>query len=145
MVKLDSVRSQVLSLVNNRTLVAAFIGGTSGIGEYTLRELVSAHGTRGKGLRVYIVGRKAHAAEKIIADCLRICPKGKFQFVKAMDLALLSDVDSVCERITSLEKERQGDTNARLDFLVMSAATLLVKGRLGNINLTFRLVLQLTS
>ena len=127
MVKIDLVRSCNSTLVKSHPLVAVFVGGTSGIGEYTIRALAATHASQGKGLRVYIVGRNAAAAEKTISDCLKKCPTGQFQFVQAKDLALLKDVDRVCAEITRLENENEnanGET-PRVDLLVMSQATFL--------------------
>lgn len=122
MVNLDIVHASNTKLVHSHPLVAVFVGGTSGIGEYTLRALAATHGKDGKGLRAYIVGRKAAAAEKTIAHCASICPKGQFLFVKAGDLSLMKDVDRVCAEITQLEKKESAKNGekARIDVLVMS-------------------------
>ena len=121
MVKLDIVRSSISDLVKSQPLVAVFVGGTSGIGEFTVQALAATHGNKGKGLRVYIVGRNASAAEKTIAECRVICPNGQFIFVKAQDLSLLNDVDRVCEEIMQLERNEKSDSGAAsIDILVMS-------------------------
>ncbi|KAL9622233.1 MAG: hypothetical protein Q9160_003416 [Pyrenula sp. 1 TL-2023] len=123
MVQLHVVRAANAALVKSQPIVAVFVGGTSGIGEYTLRALAGVHSDSGKGLRLYIVGRKAAAAETIISDCQRICPAGQFKFMQADDLALLKDVDLVCEKIVqSEEAESQADQKPRIDLLVMSQA-----------------------
>lgn len=123
MVRLNVVRAANAALVNSQPLVAVFVGGTSGIGEYTLRALASTHSDKGKGLRVYIVGRKAAAADAIIADCQRVCPAGQFKFVQADDLALLKDVDRVCEEIVKNEEvEGQDGQKPGIDLLFMSQA-----------------------
>lgn len=123
MAQIEAVRAATKSLLQSQPLVAAFVGGTSGIGEYTIRALASSHPSEGDGLRVYIVGRNAKAAQTIISDCTRICPNGQFSFVQAEDLSLLKDVDRVCAKIIQLEGERasQGQ-KPRLDLLVMSQA-----------------------
>lgn len=69
MVKLQAIRAGNSKLVNSQSLVAVVVGGTSGIGEFTLRALVSSHLAKGNGLCIYIVGRNAEAAKKIISDC----------------------------------------------------------------------------
>jgi len=89
MVSLNVVRSCNAALVKSQPLVAVITGGTSGIGEHTVRTLATIHETEGRGLRVYIVGRKEAAAKAIIADCLKACPAGDFRFVQAGDLSLL--------------------------------------------------------
>ena len=121
MVQNDLVRASISDLVRSRPLVAVFVGGTSGIGEFTIQVLATTHGSDGKGIRVYIVGRNAAAAEKTIAECRSKCPSGEFIFVKANDLSLLSDVDRVCAEITELEEKNKADGEApRIDILVMS-------------------------
>ncbi len=121
MVQLDVVRSCNSTLIKTQPLVAIFVGGTSGIGEHTIRALAVTHSDKGKGLRLYIVGRNADAAKKIISDCVRVCPGGQFQFVQAGDLALLRDVDHVCAEIIRIE-EHENANGARVDLLVMSQA-----------------------
>lgn len=123
MVKLDVVRSSNEALVKAQPLVAVFAGGTSGIGEYSIRALAARHAEQGKGLRVYIVGRASEAAKKIITDCSNLCPNGQFRFVKAEDLALLRDVDRVCAEIIRLEEETPAHGRPpRVDLLVMTQA-----------------------
>lgn len=122
MVKIDVVRSCISQVIQTQPFVAVFVGGTSGIGENTIRALATIFPDNGRGLRVYIVGRNADAAKKIIADCVRICALGQFRFVQAEDLSSLNDVDRVCSEITRSE---EGDTNggtAKVDLLVMSQA-----------------------
>ncbi|MCJ1284588.1 hypothetical protein MMC26_003921 [Xylographa opegraphella] len=121
MVQIDRVRSCNSTLVKTQPLVAVFVGGTSGIGENTIRALAAAHSDQGKGLRLYIVGRNAEAAKKIIAECVHVCPRGQFRFVQAGDLALLKDVDHVCSDITRMEEEENAKGgHGRVDLLVMS-------------------------
>ncbi len=79
-------------------LVAVFVGGTSGIGEYTLKAL-AAHSTNS---RVYLVGRAQDAADRIIKECQELSPSSHFEFIKA-DISLLNVVDEVCDRIKSKE------------------------------------------
>ena len=121
MVQIDLVQSSISDLVKSQPLVAVFIGGTSGIGQFTIKALAANHGSNGKGIRVYIVGRNAAAAENTIAECRRTCPSGQFVFVKARDLSLLGDVDSVCAEIIELEEINNSDGGSpRIDILVMS-------------------------
>ncbi|MCJ1393101.1 hypothetical protein MMC18_005973 [Xylographa bjoerkii] len=123
MVQIDAVRSCNSTLINTQPLVAVFVGGTSGIGENTIRALATNHSDQGKGLRLYIVGRNVDAAKKIIAECVRLCPVGQFRFVQAGDLALLKDVDRVCSEITRIEEDQNTNGEpARVDLLVMSQA-----------------------
>lgn len=124
MVALPVVRASNTTLVQSHPLVAVFVGGTSGIGEYTIRALAATHGDQGKGLRIYIVGRNAAAAEQTIAYCRSVCSRGQFLFVKADDLSLLKDVDRVCAEIIRLEEKESALNRGkpRLDILVMSQA-----------------------
>lgn len=130
MISLDTIHAANIKLVNSQAIVAVFIGATSGIGEYGVRALADAHGTHGKGLRLYLVGRKEEAANKIFAECRKICPAGQFIFVTSNDLSLLKGVDRVSSHIMSLEEteaSKNGGT-ARIDFLVMCQGIVNVSG-----------------
>ncbi|KAJ9602121.1 hypothetical protein H2200_013481 [Cladophialophora chaetospira] len=120
MVQLNTARAANTALFQSRPFVAVFAGATSGIGEATLRALAAAHGTNGKGLRVYVIGRKKEATEKILAECVKTCPNGKLVFVQASDLSLLEEVDRVCAEITKAEKDTVGTGSANIDLLCMS-------------------------
>ena len=134
MVRFDIVQSSNKTLINTQPLVAVFVGGTSGIGEYTIRALANTHGTQGKGLRLYIVGRNTSAAENIIAECTRTCPGADFRFIRAGNLALLKDVDSACAEIIRLEEaEKAKGRSARIDMLYMSQGYVAFNGREGNV------------
>jgi len=124
MVNLDIVRSTNTTLVTSQPLVAVFVGGTAGIGEFSIRSLASTHGSNGKGLRAYIVGRNAKKAETIISDCQKACPNGKFIFLRADDLALLKDVDRVCAELIKFEEKEAAalGQKPKIDILVMSQA-----------------------
>ena len=124
MVQLETVRSANATLVQKQPLVAVFSGGTSGIGEYTLKALATDHGESGKGLRIYLVGRNATAATRIFSECRETCPKGEYEFVQANDLSLIKDVDRCCDTIITMERERSGSDQARIDLLYMSHADL---------------------
>lgn len=117
MVRLNDVKAANSALARKQPLVAVFVGGTAGIGEYTVRALTQ-HAANGPGLRLYLVGRKLSAAEALITECRAKFPAGEYHFVKAHDLALLKDVDRVSAEIVRLERERTD--NPRIDVLVMS-------------------------
>ena len=118
MVALEEVRRANAALVQKQPLVAVFAGGTSGIGEFTLRALVRTHAqNKGQGLRVYIVGRNQQKTESIISDCKAIYADGEFTFIKAQDLSLLKDVADVSRRITEAER---ATSYARIDLLFMT-------------------------
>lgn len=133
MVQLRIVRAYNENLVKNHHITAVFVGGTSGIGEYTMRALASTVGTSGRGLRAYIIGRNQRAADTIIADCLKISPTGDFRFVKANDLSLLQDVDRVCREITSMEALAADGGKPYIDLLVLSQAWFAFGGKLERI------------
>ncbi|KAI1132834.1 putative short-chain dehydrogenases/reductase [Nemania abortiva] len=75
-------------------LVAVFIGGTSGVGEYTLK----AFTRYARAPKVIIVGRSQEAADRILAECRQLSPDGHFEFIRA-DVSLLKNVDDVCRQI----------------------------------------------
>ncbi|KAK9235145.1 putative oxidoreductase ENV9 [Lipomyces kononenkoae] len=130
MVQLDVVRACNNALVKRQAITAVFVGGTSGIGEYSLRALASTHGTSGRGLRVYLVGRNEVAAMTIIAECKKACPAGEFHFVQASDLASLIEVDRVCRQIVNAEESCTAGKTACVDLLVLTQAYFAFGGRL---------------
>lgn len=79
-------------------LVAVFVGGTSGVGEYTLKAFVKYALIP----RVYLVGRSQESADRIIRECTHLNSGGKFEFIKA-DISLLKNVDDVCNQLKSKE------------------------------------------
>lgn len=79
-------------------MVAVFVGGTSGIGEATMK-LFAKHAVEP---RIYFVGRSDRAAARIINELPAINPGGQYHFIQA-DLSLLQNVDDVCHDIKSHE------------------------------------------
>lgn len=79
-------------------LVAVFVGGTSGVGEYT----VKAFAKYTRDSRAYIVGRSADAGDRIVKECYQLNPDGVYKFIQS-DISLLRNVDSVCNRIKQQE------------------------------------------
>ncbi|KAI0188921.1 putative short-chain dehydrogenases/reductase [Xylaria flabelliformis] len=75
-------------------LVAVFVGGTNGVGEYTLEAFVRY----ARAPKVIIVGRSQEAADRIVNECQEINPDGHFEFIRA-DVSLLKNVDDVCRQI----------------------------------------------
>ncbi|KAI0453593.1 putative short-chain dehydrogenases/reductase [Xylaria acuta] len=75
-------------------LVAVFVGGTSGVGEYTLK----ASARYARAPKVIVVGRSQEAADRILDECRRLNPDGHFEFIRA-DVSLLKNVDDVCRQI----------------------------------------------
>lgn len=101
MVALSEVQSsngRIASTLPAR-LVAVFIGGTSGIGEYTLKQFAK----HAREPRIYIVGRSQEAADRITAECRKTNAEGQYSFIPA-DTSLIRNVDDVCQQIRSKEK-----------------------------------------
>lgn len=130
MPNLSIIRSAVAELPNDPPLVAAFAGGTTGIGSYVVNALAKAFANHGSKLRVYIIGRNATRAEAVIAEGKRLSPGSEWRFVQATDLALISEVDRCCAEIIRQETEApfQGGP-VRLDALYMSHCYPILKER----------------
>lgn len=80
-------------------LVAVFVGGTSGIGETTLKQFAK----HARQPRIYYVGRSQEAADRIATACKELNADGQYIFIKA-DTSLIRNVDVVCQEIRSKEK-----------------------------------------
>ncbi|THY39208.1 hypothetical protein D6C98_10091 [Aureobasidium pullulans] len=130
-ISLQNAIAQNDKWVSLRSLTAVFVGGTSGIGEYTLRSLAAHYGKSSQSLSLYLVGRNNDAASRIFNDCRKLCPSGRFTFVKASNLSLIRDVDSASDEIKKLvsDASTKKGTAACIDFLVMSHADLYIGGR----------------
>lgn len=124
---LEAVRTTNAALLSKRSLVAVFPGGTSGIGEFTVRALAH-HAAKGPGARIYLVGRNQKAADAIATDYASQ-NNVQIRFVKADDLSLLKDVDRCCEEIKQLEAQESKEESPRIDLLVMSHADLYFGGK----------------
>lgn len=117
MVSLNSVRRSNGSL--NSTvprLVALFVGGSSGIGKSTLRQLA----LNAEAPTAYIVGRSESNAAPFLKELGHINPRGSFNFIEA-DVSLISNVDKACESIKKREKA--------LNLLFMTPGGLSLVGR----------------
>ncbi|AEO58291.1 hypothetical protein MYCTH_2305531 [Thermothelomyces thermophilus ATCC 42464] len=79
-------------------VVAVFVGGTSGIGEATMKQLAKY----AVQPRIYFIGRSERAAARIMDELVAINPAGEYHFLQA-DLSLLQNVDQVCCEIKSRE------------------------------------------
>ena len=100
MVALTAVKaSNVLLASSLPNLVAVFVGGTSGIGEFTLKAF--AQHTRQP--RAYFIGRSQEAGNRIKAECQKLNPTGEFIFMEA-DTSLIRNIDKVCDEIKTKEK-----------------------------------------
>lgn len=80
-------------------IVALFVGGSSGIGRSTLRQLAM----NADAPKVYIVGRNETSAAPLLKELSQINPRGSFNFVEA-DVSLMSNVDKACETVKKHEK-----------------------------------------
>jgi NAD(P)-dependent dehydrogenase (short-subunit alcohol dehydrogenase family) len=101
MVSLEAVKASNARLPENHppNLVAVFVGGTSGIGEFTLRKFAQY----AKRPKAYIVGRAQAAADRIIEDLKKVNPDGEYIFITS-DVSLIKNVDTVCDEIRRREK-----------------------------------------
>lgn len=97
MVALEIIKSSNAKLPSH--LTAVFVGGTSGIGEYTLK----AFATRCQFPKAYFIGRSQEAADRISSELKTLNPAGQYTFLKT-DVSLLKSVDKVCEDIRAKEK-----------------------------------------
>lgn len=117
MVSLSDVRAHNATLKQLPSgLVAIFVGGTSGIGLFTAREFVrnttSPH--------VYLVGRNASEATKIIAELRAINSSSTIDFIQK-DVSLLRNVDEACAEIKAKERH--------INLLFMTCGYFVFKGR----------------
>lgn len=123
MVDIETVCAINHDLVQRQSLVAVFAGGTGGIGALSVKALASAAGkSDGKGLRAYIIGRNASAADETIAECRRLCPTGQFHFIQVKDCALIRDVDAACKMLVEAEERNASlaSERPRIDYLMLS-------------------------
>jgi len=114
MVTLDQIRTSNARIVDclPTGMVAVFAGGTSGIGEATMKEFTK----RTSQPRIYFIGRSEQAARHIKNELRSLNPAGEYHFIKA-DLSLLQDVDRVCREVRSQE--------SRINLLFLTSGTLI--------------------
>jgi NADP-dependent 3-hydroxy acid dehydrogenase YdfG len=101
MVSLSKIRASnsLISATFPTRLVALFVGGTSGIGESTLKNFARYANSP----RAYFIGRSQDSADRIIAECKALNPGGEYIFIKA-DVSLIRVVDKVCKEFKAKEK-----------------------------------------
>lgn len=117
MVTLDIVRKANISLRTRLPKpVALFVGGTSGIGRSTLRQLA----LNTEAPTAYIVGRSETNAKPLLKELHQLNPLGSYNFIEA-DVSLISNVDKACESIKQREKA--------LNLLFMTPGGLSLVGR----------------
>nr|XP_036581271.1 short-chain dehydrogenase [Colletotrichum truncatum]KAF6789539.1 short-chain dehydrogenase [Colletotrichum truncatum] len=130
MPSLDVIRSANAELANGAPLVAALSGGTTGIGSYIAKALATIFAKNGSKLRVYIIGRNAERAASVIAEAQQISPGSDWRFIKASDLALISEVDRCCAEIIAQESQSPfHDSTPHLDLLYMTHCYPILKER----------------
>jgi NAD(P)-dependent dehydrogenase (short-subunit alcohol dehydrogenase family) len=117
MVALDAVRASNASLKSLPSgLVAVFVGGTSGIGLFTARELVR----NTTAPHIYLIGRNQTEATKIIQELKNINSSSEVSFIQK-DVSLLKNVDEACNEIKSKEKQ--------VNLLFMTCGYFVLTGR----------------
>lgn len=97
---------------------ALFVGGTTGIGQNTLRQLAM----HVESPKVYIIGRSEQKASPFLAELGRLNPRGNFQFIET-DVSLIRNVDKACKMIK--------DKEDRLNMLFMTPGGISLSGRKG--------------
>ncbi|KAF7554945.1 hypothetical protein G7Z17_g2561 [Cylindrodendrum hubeiense] len=99
------------ALINDATAprVAVFVGGTSGIGKFTVQALVAT----GASVRIYLVGRKSseERTNAFIQELQVINPKAEVIWTEA-EVALLAETKRVCQAIKTKE--------SRVDLLFLT-------------------------
>jgi NAD(P)-dependent dehydrogenase (short-subunit alcohol dehydrogenase family) len=100
------------ALINDATAprVAVFVGGTSGIGKFTVRALVAT----GASVRIYLVGRRSseERTRAFIQELYAINPKADIIWTEG-EVSLLAETKRVCQVIQSKE--------SRVDLLFLTA------------------------
>ena len=80
-------------------LVGVFVGGTSGIGETTLKQFAK----HVKQPRAYFIGRSQEAADRITEELKKLNAEGEYIFIKG-DSSLVKNVDEISAQIKAKEK-----------------------------------------
>ncbi|CAI6231520.1 unnamed protein product [Periconia digitata] len=90
------------ALINDATApsIAVFVGGTSGIGQYTIEALVAT----GVSTRIYLVGRKSseERMKSFIKELHAVNPKAEIIWVEG-EVSLLAESKRICEFIKTKE------------------------------------------
>jgi NAD(P)-dependent dehydrogenase (short-subunit alcohol dehydrogenase family) len=94
---LTQVRNWNATLKTTRpSLVALFVGGTSGIGRNTAVKLAGAVATP----TIFIVGRNEAAGAEVLEELKAANKDGTYSFLPA-DVSHLRNVDEVCQKLKS--------------------------------------------
>ncbi|RAK84728.1 short-chain dehydrogenases/reductase [Aspergillus costaricaensis CBS 115574] len=109
---LSQVRQSNTALgAQRQKMVAVFVGGTSGIGEATAKQMALAV----KQPTIHLVGRNPASGSRVLEELRASNPNGSFHFIQS-DVSLLRSVDKACAEITDKEKQ--------IDLLFMSTGHL---------------------
>jgi NAD(P)-dependent dehydrogenase (short-subunit alcohol dehydrogenase family) len=102
--------SNALISDDNAPRVAVFVGGTSGIGQLTLRALVA----KGTSIRIYLIGRKSSAdrASAFIQELQSNNPRADIRLLEG-EISLLAETKRLCDAIL---KE-----DSRIDLVFLTA------------------------
>jgi NAD(P)-dependent dehydrogenase (short-subunit alcohol dehydrogenase family) len=100
------------ALITDATVprISVFVGGTSGIGKFTIQALIGT----GCTVKIYLVGRKSakERTQAFIQEMQKLNPKAEIIWIEA-EVSLLAEVNRVCEMIKSRE--------SRVDLLFLTA------------------------
>ncbi|KJK68688.1 Saccharopine dehydrogenase [Aspergillus parasiticus SU-1] len=116
MVSIKIVQASNASLRTIPNLTALFVGGTSGIGQSTLRQFAK----HTDNPTAYIIGRSESRAKPFLFELQQLNPKGRFNFIET-DVSLIRSVDAACKQILQQEKH--------LNFLFMTPGGISLGGR----------------
>ncbi|KAH7392336.1 hypothetical protein DE146DRAFT_137155 [Phaeosphaeria sp. MPI-PUGE-AT-0046c] len=97
----DIEASNALINDDNAPRVAVFVGGTSGVGNYTIKALV----TTGASVRIYVIGRQsAEERTKVFFNELQVLnPRAELIWLEG-EVSLLAESKRLCETIKSKER-----------------------------------------
>jgi NAD(P)-dependent dehydrogenase (short-subunit alcohol dehydrogenase family) len=117
MTRLSTIRAANAALKAERRsgVVAIFVGATSGIGLHTLETTVTLFDDP----TIYVLGRSEAKFSVHRAKLEQLNPKAKIIFLQ-VDVSLVADVDSACDRIAAAE--------TKVDYLYMSAGMIPLNG-----------------
>ncbi|KAJ9303218.1 hypothetical protein DTO271G3_592 [Paecilomyces variotii] len=111
-ITIEAARAQNALLRTTRpSLVAVFVGGTSGIGEETAKHLARSVDRP----TIYIVGRNETAGSRIVEEMKTENSNGSYYYLPA-DVSELKNVDKICQELQTREKS--------LDLLFLSPGSL---------------------
>ncbi|RFU28205.1 hypothetical protein B7463_g8134, partial [Scytalidium lignicola] len=107
-------------------LVGLFVGGTSGIGETT----VKAFARHAISPRIYVVGRSQESYDRIANEVKALNADAKLTFLPA-DCSEIREVDRVCNEVIKIEEgiQAKGKGGAEVNLLMLTVGFMSVLGR----------------